>query len=1451
MSRLILSSLPNIVVVGIAIFVSTFTLWIIDAWVKYPLFVLEIIAIITIYSVSINSNLRISSLGALTRLSSEEKYHGLILDIFLIGSSIGLMVLNGFLPTIGGVWHLILAFGCVSFLSGYAILTILKLTKYFSKLEILLLSYLMSFIFSGFISILTLPVNENIRTIILPVFYLALGIVSIIKRRTLRNQDQNYTEILVRPHSFSRNIDILAILVSVVFYFMFFTFIYPNATSLPGTDISRHYGAAIILSRSPELYTFSGFSYVLFHAFEGALLVLSGLHQTVSYLLTTMVTLNIFLPLSIYVFAKKYLSDIDKRIPPISVIFYSIFSNFSFIYYTQLKILGTQSSEIQFLVADRSYNGIINFLQPFSFFVPLSISTVLFISVFFLLKVVNIPKGKFVPLFSILIFSMYLTHVPEAVIFAIFLAVYSFASRTKTLRLDDALLSSLIGFIMAGVFFIFTSLAWISDLRSANINFIAVMSFLLPILLLGGTLLWRKKLSSYLRLLSPRKIKFATGPKFYHIVCLSLIVVYLFGFLTWFFIEDFKTSTLIGLGTVPWFIYPLLLGIVGLLAILSIIFLSNYSLTSSVAILLTASGFMFLFGRVLSFISLNYIIADYWEKRFVLLIFIFVCLLAPIPLIALIDRINNIPKVKKRFPWSNHVPGITLIGIIVFSGFSSMALQTEYWLTTSNRSNLSEKEFEAVTFLKDTFQHDSRAYVITPSALSRNALVFAAPPYQFSRPEILVSSQYPDIPLLTLKAHNLSHAYLYMHDRDFTILNKVPTSWIRQHLIPMLPVVFSNSEVKIYNATSVSYPVPNSNTALIIPSDPQEDSWLYAYDVLSQSDGNWTALYNTDQNYLKNKIVVLSYDPKNNTDFYEIFSSGLSHKWNVIKGNWNFSTAGLHVIENSDAIHNVVLSPLKLANVNSNITTSFRIFKVDPAAAGYISIVYSWLDPKNFEYAGITIRSNEIYLSFGKVKNGILSFDPSWPGIKTNLQWKPGERINMTLSTDDKSEHIYLNGIEIVNRVYENRPNGYVGLGYGRAREVIFDNFRVQMNEGPSFSSADYIRYVQGGGHLVVLNTNGYGSIEKSFFNMSASSSVGDNIIVNSNKSQANKVPNTNPSENLTLQRDTNNLEQAIANRSKSSFSSKEIKIGEGKITYINIYPILSSFFENNSLGVKTYEQLGKISKMLDLSPVGSAVNFKDISAMFRNFTGKAKLIEVNTSAVIFPRNELIESMTITAGHRNVVVKNVDEFTVNDSHLNSVSLHSNDSTILIGDGTGIYTRLVFSNDNIKDKNKSLSNLLHLYLVNNANVKVSQNEKVSYFANVSDIQVNTNKPVDLLARQPKITVNEGNMTFEELYSPQQLYGKTGVSGQDLKVSGNLSLSVFMNDVYTLVNYISLSGSAERVPPLSQYNDLAGLPSLISFSKVYSLPLIVRIMSLIPFLVAGIFIAYAPRNRPHTT
>ena len=129
-------------------------------------------------------------------------------------------------------------------------------------------------------------------------------------------------------------------------------------------------------------------------------------------------------------------------------------------------------------------------------------------------------------------------------------------------------------------------------------------------------------------------------------------------------------------------------------------------------------------------------------------------------------------------------------------------------------------------------------------------------------------------------------------------------------------------------SSASSFPFSSSDSTLIIPADAHDKSWLYAYDVVSQSRKNYTVRYDNDPMFLKSKNVILASDPGSSSS--EKFSSGASNRWEVLRGNWNFSSKGLIVEDSSDSLQNVILSQSRYAANNLSIGTSFKSMKIDP-----------------------------------------------------------------------------------------------------------------------------------------------------------------------------------------------------------------------------------------------------------------------------------------------------------------------------------------------------------------------------------------------------------------------------------------------------------------------------------------------------------------------------------------
>jgi len=335
-----------IIVAVIAVGFSSFTLWLIESWIKYPLFLLEILTIIVLYLIVSGYDAKLT----IKHFRIKNVYFGLMIDVFLIVSAISLLMINT-LRIQGGLIQLVLALFVTSLLVGYGLLNIFGLVRYFSRLETAVFSYILSYAFTSFVTLASFYIDEGARTPFVLSTFILVGLISALKHRgheprSITTPSLKYTDSFV-------------LLLSMAFFALAFYFMYPGFGLLPGTDISRHYRHSIVLGRTPEVYI--GSVYLFAHLHESIFLSLSSTSLVSAQ--TALVTLNLMLPLAFYVMAKTYLERIDARLPSLATLFWVLFTNsfggFTWIYFANLKLSTIGQSQLQLLAtsADKTYNG--------------------------------------------------------------------------------------------------------------------------------------------------------------------------------------------------------------------------------------------------------------------------------------------------------------------------------------------------------------------------------------------------------------------------------------------------------------------------------------------------------------------------------------------------------------------------------------------------------------------------------------------------------------------------------------------------------------------------------------------------------------------------------------------------------------------------------------------------------------------------------------------------------------------------------------------------------------------------------------------------------------------------------------------------------------------------------------------------------------------------------------
>jgi hypothetical protein len=460
--------------------------------------------------------------------------------------------------------------------------------------------------------------------------------------------------------------------------------------------------------------------------------------------------------------------------------------------------------------------------------------------------------------------------------------------------------------------------------------------------------------------------------------------------------------------------------------------------------------------------------------------------------------------------------------------------------------------------------------------------------------------------------------------------------------------------------------------------------------------------------------------------------------------------------------------------------------------------------------------------------NGKRSFDPVWPGVKTDLKSNYGDLLNITLSVHHsqsgkkENQQLLINGSKYFEGKYNASRPGHIGLSYGRVQNAVFQYYRVQEGNKLNLRSAsDYIDYVKAGGNLIVLNTNRNGLLAKSLSLAAVRSST-----------EASKVIQTSHTNNPLIDRGYYSWLSSFFPRSSrsSNISTIEVHMGQGKITYIDIQP----FVQNKTSVPRLYKVLGQVSNLLPLSPDRSSpMNFNEIQGIFREVKGTAKST-VTTTSLIFPSTTEYGTVRLSApNNKSFSFTNISRLGITGYQQ---AILSADNNFALTNGIGLYSNLTLSRDNaVSSVDISFDRV--------AQAALTLPNGKSLDMNVSNLHIDSQLPVHVNVRQPHIELESANATITELYSNPSHTKNLPVAGQDLVVHGSLSISAFMSDTYTLANHFSIDGTVSRIPPLSQYNELASFLPPFSFSKLYSLPQIVRLLILLPFLIAFIFIFYS--------
>lgn len=1363
-------SLPTFIAILVSAGISLPTLWLLESSIKYPLYLIEISLIMTIYYALGNRAIKLTfckRLGTLEHLN-------LTLEILLIVAPLMVVVWSA-AGLQGSLAQLVMALLVTSFLPGYVLLRLTNLDMYLSKLELLVLSHVLSYIFSGFLFFAFLPIDRSIRPMVMSMTYLFLGISSVIKHSRRRA--------FIRRPSFSRPQDILPLSIIIAFYVIAMMFLYPNLVLRSGLDNAVHYANSIVLARTPEFYSYT--PYIFFHLFQANFLGLSN--NSFQNTGSAIAFLSLILPLSFYITAKEYIGRADPKLPIVATSLF-LFSNVSWIYFIYLKagFESVSQASLLALTADKTYWGTQYGVYGL-WYIPQTVAFTAILILFFLLKRGDLPRAGYFGLFSTLIAATYLTHGWEAILPILFLALYAVISKRNSLRIGDSIKSSLLSFLIVSTFYIILSFI--------NVRFSLSFSLLFPLLLLAVALALSLTMRSF-------KLRWRARINDHHLVeavTIGLIFLYSIGFVAWIVLLNDISMSKIGL-TFPWFFYSTMLGVTGLLAILALPYIvKEQRLRIEATPIVIFLVFLFIAGRLMPHIQSSVyqtIEVFYGEERFVHLIKIFASMIAPIPIVWFIARLKNFnsttaSSTKSKRSHRYHMPSLTkklttllLISVMVSFGITSSFLIVEYWHIT-NYSRISDAELEAMEHLKSIFDKEETAWLITASDASFSASALSTPLERLESRQFLYSATSPEYSLYFLyRAPFLSHPYLYLHTRDAEFLEAYKGRYVTDHLLPNLPIVFENSESTIYNISKTAPPLPRSNTRLVIPFDDlvlSSKQLLYIYDLLSLSQINYTTFYDLDDKALAGEAIILPFDPppgdiihKTLQDNFEV----LGQDWTLISGSWQVQEGELiggGVKKNEEGMIISIISA-------QNFTAHFNTKVIKGSDHNYAGLVYSWRDNKNYRYVNVYFNPVDgyIYVMFREIIDGVVTTIPQFPGVRTPVKWAPSDEYNVTVVVNGDLNEVLINGVKYASTDLKN-VRGRLGLRcytHSVGEKVAFKNLVVDAAIRLNIRSYDeYMEYLTSGGNLIIFNTDRIGAFGENLLSIS-----GRELKVTSLQG-----PNTHLKLPYEIQVPIVELKQGnaqvvglyVSASGESTIYAVKQNVGKGQLTYVNVKPVLQSMSASES-GTPLYPMIGELLEILDLNLTKFQSDDLSWRSIFRNVSLKGNVTIDSTSILIPPVN--LTKVSVDYGNGQILVSNVTALDL--SGYDHISLRVTD--VDIKEGKGFYAVV------------SIGGIACLE-PHGSNVALTLWTDAEEFDISSIKRITMEGLKKIYMRTPNISA-VGSALFKELY-----FEALHTDGKDFNVTGYTKFNVLLSDAYTVSDDFSIQGSFERIPPLVSYNE----------------------------------------------
>lgn len=1357
---------------GLCLLVSSiifsFFLLVMESPIKYPLFVFAVCLTILLY-------LRLFSNQIFFKPSKEMPLWiaDSILTVFA-----ALLFANTIVNFLGSGVSFVISTLVSSFLPGWVFLRVTNLSNWkISKIELLLLTVLISI---GISSVLmTFLIASNIKSpIILTTMYLAISFLSYTKWFR-RNDGENRT----RPMAVYNLNEILLLCWCTIFFVFTIIHLYPLMADLPGIDIIRHYSFARQVSVSPDIYNSE---YPWFHLFLASLITAS--HPPPWLFHSVVALLSIFLIFSFYVMARSYLRFWDNRSAILATIFFFVFAGFGWFYLIDKELFNAiGNSYLENLIHTYyvSYwdTGIGQSAWIWFWFRPVTLGFSIFFLVISLLQKANLSSIKFMTALSILLITLWQVHFPEFLIFSILVLFLAIIYPRIGLRLKETTLCLLLSIpISVGIELIYNEI--FSTLYSPKPYFVLV---LVAALSLASYILakytWRPK------------IEIKTRGEFVYLIVIGIYSIFIYYWFT--SAESFDIKELIGIYSVPWHFYPVLLGLVGILSIpgFFIVLQKNQKSQSNrlmiFPILLILS---FVTGRIITYLNSASNDTGYWERRLLPFLFMSCSILSSVYIPDALDRFKRI----FTRPGMTKIPGeivsIFMISIIIISGATSTFLAIEYQESNANRNKVSDEETKMLDKFIGFFPNST---VLPLSKRSYNLAEFSDSGWRINdlRAQIW-PAVYPEIPLYFLNIMNGSSIVL-LGNPDLDVITKnirYREGFVNSFLIKNMLAAqgFADNSGTIVELPSMSPPSQNSETVLVLPEDLMDGDYRYVYLLLSMGGLNYTTAMDSDIITLqkaKNVIVpdedsavkVLDLKKKHKLEFDNMIvfnSEGYGQIEKLQSSESHFINTGSRYFdtENNSAFTNHTSRRIVNSQNSSDISGSSerrlneqqisKPFETPLDVSKYNYLFMNWLGKGDGESYVMRFWSDTN-------SSSSIRFSDTWNGWRTivipifnsNIRITDANSFGVTFSEISDSD--VWSGLE--------------RMQIQRAEE---------RGEGPE---------------LGTLGPISFGTIDT--YNSSIISSQGHYDLP---IGEDEYITTYNTSRQSDLKPIQYYKSDSLDNRQNVPFALAKQQDGL-KFTYLNIWPILRAIKDNN---IDPNAALSTISSNLVKSLFNSSsysnYGFLKRSSAVSNFlTSQFSAYEsVNLNGRITIKTPFVSvdsknsGVGFQAGNRTGYFGEVQSIDVlGDSN---TTITTNEG--VINGGRGFYSRVLTNHSSLDIHGKPAT----------ITIQFQNGSKTTLTDDTIELELNS---TSMATRNPTYISVNGSADFHALYGYGRLSSTIGSQGKNVKVTGIIHFDNVFSDIFTFAENTSFKGEVVRTEPIYKFAELESIYHILSLPGIF--------------------------------